>query len=82
MTARTPISEKLLNEKIMELLRARPACRDARSVMLDPVGGGEPPHDWTIYHFDPGNGDRYACKLALRTIEAELRPGFGMIGRS
>ena len=81
MTDRTTISETLLNEKIMERLRARPACKDARSVMLDPVGGADP-HDWTIYHFDPGNGDRYACKMALRAIEAELRPDFGMIGRS
>ena len=82
MTARTTITETLLNDKIMERLRLRPACKDARSVMLDPVGGGDPPDDWTIYHFDPGNGDRYACKLALRAIEAELRPEFGMIGRS
>ena len=81
MTARTTISEKLLNEKIMERLRAKPACKDARSVMLDPIEGDDP-DDWTIYHFDPGNGDRYACKLALRAIEAELRPAFGMTGRS
>ncbi len=81
VTDRTTIPEKLLNEKIMELLRAKPACKDARSVMLDPVGGSDP-HDWTIYHFDPGNGDRYACKIALRAIEAELRPEFGMTGRS
>ncbi len=81
MTVRTVITEKLLNEKIMELLRAKPACKDARSVMLDPVGG-ELASDWTIYHFDPGNGDRYACKIALRAIEAELRPEFGMTGRS
>lgn len=78
---RIVISEKLLNEKIMALLLAKPACKDARSVMLDPVGGDDP-HDWTIYHFDPGNGDRYACKIALRVIEAELRPDFGMSGRS
>ena len=81
MTDRTTISEQLLNEKIMELLRAKPACKDARSVMLDSIGGADP-DDWTIYHFDPGNGDRYACKIALRAIEAELRPEFGMSGRS
>ena len=79
---RTTITEKLLNEKIMERLRAKPSCKDARSVMLDFVGGGETLYDWTIYHFDPGNGDRYACKVALRAIEAELRPEFGMTGRS
>lgn len=82
MTARTTISEPLLNEKIMELLRAKPACKDARSVRLDAAGSGDPPDDWTICHFDPGNGDRYACKVALRGIEAALRPEFGMTGRT
>ena len=82
MNARTPISEKLLNEKIMALLHARPACRDARSIMLDLVGDPDLPFNWTIYHFDPGNGNRYACKLALRSIEQDLRQDYEMIGRS
>ena len=82
METRTQISEKLLNEKIMDLLHTRPACRDARSVMLDIVSDAGVPYNWNIYHFDPGNGDRYICKLALRSIHENLRNDFEMIGRS
>ena len=79
--ARTQISEKLLNEKIMALLVARPGCTDARSIMLELVetAGAD---NWRIGHFDPGQGDRYRCKVALRTIQGTLVGQYEMIGRS
>ena len=80
--AGTQITEKSLNEKIMTMLRERPACADARSVMLGLISEPETPYNWRIYHFDPGQGDRYACKMALRRIHEGLREEYEMIGQS
>ena len=81
--ARAAITEQALNEKIMVLLRARPACADARSVMLDQVTPSENlPYTWAITHFDPGQGDRYRCKMAVRAIHEALRDQYDLIGRS
>lgn len=76
------ITEKALNEKIMAMLKARASCLDARSVMLEPVTDATADDDWRIGHFDPGRGDRYRCKVALRAISAELRGQFSMVGFS
>ncbi len=78
----TQISEKSLNEKIMTLLRERSSCADARSVMLELVRDADAPCNWRIGHFDPGQGDRYACKLALRRIHESLRDEYEMVGQS
>ena len=81
--ARIELTEQALNEKIMGLLRARPSCADARSVMLDQVSPREGlSYTWMISHFDPGQGDRYRCKTAVRAIHEELRDRYDMIGRS
>ena len=87
MTDRMPITEQALNQKIMALLHARPACADARSIMLEIVTpeaqADEPtPCNWRIGHFDPGRGDRYTCKLRLRAIHDELRGQYEMVGYS
>ncbi len=76
------ITEKDLNEKVMGLLRARASCIDARSVMLYLVDDAAAPDNWRIGHFDPGTGDRYTCKLALRAIQASLSGQFLMVGQS
>ena len=82
-SARIELTEQALNEKIMTLLRARPSCADARSVMLDQVPARDGlPYTWTITHFDPGQGDRYRCKTAVRAIHEELRDHYDMVGRS
>ena len=76
------ISESLLNSKIMALLNARPLCADARSVMLELVANAEGDSNWRIGHFDPGQSDRYACKVALRAIHESLRHDYEMVGYS
>lgn len=80
--AAAPISEHDLNEKIMGLLRARKSTADARSVMLYLDKDLETTDNWRIGHFDPGTGDRYQCKLALRSIYASLSGKYHMIGES
>ncbi len=80
METRTKISEKLLNEKVMALLHAHASCADARSVMLELVDDATIPYNWRIVHFDPGLGDRYACKVTLRSIHENLRSDYEMIG--
>ena len=70
------ITEKLLNEKIMALLKARASCVDARFIALELVA--DQTCNWRIAHFDPGNGDRYQCKLALRAIHQSLGKEFEM----
>ena len=80
--AATQISEKSLNEKIMTLLHERPSCTDARSVMLELVREANAPYNWRIGHFDPGQGDRYACKVQLRRIHETLRDEYEMVGQS
>jgi hypothetical protein len=82
MTAPVKISEKLLNEKIMDLLHTRASCIDARSVMLELVDDPAVASNWRIGHFDPGRGDRYTCKTALRAIHESLQGQFEMVGRS
>ena len=82
MKTPTQISEKLLNEKVMALLHARASCADARSVMLELIDDPEIPYNWRIGHFNPGNGDRYKCKLTLREIHESLRTDYEMIGYS
>ena len=82
MKTPTQISEKLLNEKVMALLHARASCADARSVMLELIDDPEIPYNWRIGHFNPGNGDRYKCKLTLREIHESLRADYEMIGYS
>lgn len=82
MPSRTQITEKLLNEKVMTLLRERNACADARSVMLELVSDAALPYNWFIGHFDPGLGDRYLCKVTLRRIHESLRNEYDMVGRS
>jgi hypothetical protein len=82
MRARTRISEKLLNEKVMALLHARGSCTDARSVMLELVDDAEIPYNWRIGHFDPGRGDRYKCKVTLREIHESLWRDYEMVGYS
>ena len=79
---RTKISEKLLNEKVMQMLLARSSCADARSVFLEIIRDGGDGHNWRIGHFDPGNGDRYVCKIALRRIHESLRDTYEMVGES
>ncbi len=78
----TQITEKALNEKVMTLLRARASCTDARSVTLELVNDAMLPYNWRVVHFDPGHGDRYACKLALRSIHEGLSNDFEMVGQS
>ena len=78
----TQISEKDLNGKVMTSLRARASCADARSVMLYLVEDESAPDNWRIGHFDPGNGDRYKCKLALRSIHASMSGMYAMVGES
>ncbi len=82
MKTRAMISEEALNEKVMALLRARGSCADARSVMLERVEGATETCNWRIGHFDPGRGDRYQCKLALRSIHASLSDDYDMVGYS
>lgn len=76
------ITEPLLNEMIMAMLRERRACVDSRSVMLELVSEAGAPYNWRIGHFDPGRGDRYACKIALRRIHEALRDSYEMVGES
>ena len=80
--ASVQISEKELNEKVMKKLHERAACSDARSVMLYLVKDENAPDNWQIGHFDPGNGDRYKCKLALRSIFASMSGTYFMVGES
>ena len=77
---RAPITEKALNEKIMAMLTARASCTDARSVMLETVVDSASGDNWRIGHFDPGQGDRYKCKLALRAIHEDLKGQFDLVG--
>ena len=72
------IGEKALNEKIMALLTARPSCTDARFIVLDLINDPALPYNWRIGHFDPGQGDRYRCKMALRAIHEDLRERYEM----
>lgn len=74
------IGEKALNEKIMGLVCARERCKDTRSIMLERVTDPLLPYNWLIGHFDPGYGDRYACKLALRRIHEGLRGEYVLVG--
>ena len=80
--AATPITEQELNGKVMGLLQGRSSCKDARSVMLCLTHDEAAADNWRIGHFDPGNGDRYQCKLALREIFASLSGKYHMIGES
>lgn len=82
LTTRKAIPEADLNGMVMSALRLRPACGDARSVMLELVRDAAEGCNWRIGHFDPGHGDRYACKLALRAIHASLRNDYDMVGYS
>ncbi len=82
MSAPIAISEKNLNEKIMGLLCARPSCADARSVSLELVADPTLDYNWLIGHFDPGRGDRYTCKVTLRSIHESLRSEYHMVGQS
>ena len=66
----------------MKQLHARPSCVDARSVMLYLVKDEGSPDNWRIGHFDPGNGDRYKCKLALRAIFESMSGQYLMVGES
>jgi hypothetical protein len=50
--------------------------------MLERVEGASETCNWRIGHFDPGRGDRYQCKLALRAIHATLSSDYDMIGYS
>ncbi len=70
---RERLSEKALNEKVMALLLARPSCADARFIVLDFVQDATLAYNWKVGHFDPGQGDRYRCKMALRAIHEDLR---------
>ena len=79
---RKAISEQELNEKVMNALRMRAACVDARSVMLELVENPTDACNWRIGHFDPGRGDRYDCKVALRSIHASLQDDYDMVGYS
>ena len=72
------ISEKALNEKVMALLLARPSCADARFIVLDTVDDPTLSYNWRVGHFDPGQGDRYRCKMALRSIHETLRDRYSM----
>ena len=72
------IGEKALNEKVMALLIARPSCADARFIVLEPVDDPALPYNWRVGHFDPGQGDRYRCKMALRAIHEDLRAVYDM----
>ena len=76
---RERITETALIEKIMALLVARPACADARFIMLDRVDPALG-YNWKIGHFDPGRGDRWKCKMALRAIHEELRDTYELAG--
>jgi hypothetical protein len=76
--ARERITEQALNEKIMALLVARPACADARFIMLDRIDDPALGYNWKVGHYDPGRGDRWACKMALRRIHEMLRDTFEM----
>ena len=76
------ISEKLLNEKVMEMLKARDSSSDARSIFLELVTDTASSCNWRIGHFDPGKGDRYRCKVALRAIHQELASEYEMVGYS
>ena len=77
---RTQMSAKDLNEKVMQMLLARPSCADSRSVMLELIPEATEGYNWQIGHFDPGRGDRYTCKMALRRIHESLRDRYEMIG--
>ena len=70
---RERMSEKALNEKVMALLLAKPSCADARFIVLDFVQDAAVAYNWKVGHFDPGQGDRYRCKMALRSIHEDLR---------
>ena len=78
--AREAITEVALNAKIMALLVGRPACADARFIMLDPVTDPALGYNWKVGHFDPGRGDRWKCKMALRAIHEDLRDTYEMTG--
>ncbi len=82
LTTRKAVPEAELNGIVMSALRLRPLCGDARSVMLELVRDPDEECNWRIGHFDPGNGDRYACKLALRAIHATLKADYNMVGYS
>ncbi len=73
------ISEKALNEKVMALLLTRQSCADARFIVLDLVDDSALSYNWRVGHFDPGQGDRYRCKMALRSIHETLRDRYRMI---
>jgi hypothetical protein len=75
---RETISEKALNAKIMALLTARPSCADARFIVIDRIDDPALGYNWKIGHFDPGQGDRYRCKTALRAIHESLRETYEM----
>ena len=77
---RETISEVALNAKIMALLIARPSCVDARFIVIDRIDDPTLPYNWKIGHFDPGRGDRYRCKTALRAIHESLRETYDLIG--
>ncbi len=72
------ITEKALNEKVMALLLARPSCADARFIVIDLIDDPALSYNWRIGHFDPGQGDRYKCKVALRSIHETLRDQYRM----
>ncbi len=74
------IGEKALNEKIMGLVCAQERCKDTRSIMLERSTDSLLSYNWIIGHFDPGRGDRYACKLALRRIHEALRDQYVLVG--
>ena len=76
--SREQISEKALNEKVMALLLARPSCADARFIVLDRLDDTTLSYNWRVGHFDPGRGDRYRCKMALRAIHETLRERYEM----
>jgi hypothetical protein len=82
LKVRKAISEEELNTKVMTALHLRTACVDARSVMLELVESPAEQCNWRIGHFDPGRGDRYACKVALRSIHASLQDDYDMVGYS
>ena len=76
------ISEKLLNEKVMSMLKERDSGSDARSIFLELVTDKASACNWRIGHFDPGLGNRYKCKMALRAIHEELGIDHEMVGHS
>ena len=80
MTIRAASGGTLLSGRIMQRLYAKPACKDARSVMLDVLDTGEPLGGRTIHSIDTDGGGRDAYNITLGVTEAELRPGPGTAG--